>query len=55
MIEKAVLGGIYDVIIYGLRQILMNLVFFVCISFYLKIIIIVSLMCSITFIWLNTN
>lgn len=27
MTEKAVLGGIYDVIIYGLRQILMKLVF----------------------------
>lgn len=36
MTEKAVLGGVYDVIIYGLRQILMNLVFFVRISFYLK-------------------
>lgn len=34
MTEKAVLGGIYDVIIYGLRQILKYLVFFVRISFY---------------------
>lgn len=51
------MGGIYDDIIYGLRQILMNLVFFwSLLVFILKIIITVSLMCSITFIgWTKIN